>query len=181
VSDLVAFLAARLDEDEQWAIAASTDSKGVTVTGQHWRWEDAHSDKILTPDPVTQEFLDEETDASLRSIEHYPWGSIAGEGPAFLISHAQEVQAAAGGHIARHDPARVLREVDAKRKILAEHGDTVGSVWIPGHGHDNKFCMRCVDSDRDGDYYAEEPGPCLTLRTLAAVWSGHPDYDPDWA
>jgi|HubBroStandDraft_4_1064222.scaffolds.fasta_scaffold586039_2 hypothetical protein len=107
----------------------------------------------------------------------------------FLIARLDEDEAAAKAwlpfgnpdaaqreHIARHDPARVLREVDAKRKILAEHCDTVGSVWIPGHGHDNKFCARCVDSDRDGDYYAEEPGPCLTLRALAAVWSGHPDY-----
>lgn len=39
-------------------------------------------------------------------------------------------------HIARHNPARVLREIDAKRRIvdryawLREHGDTGGAAWV---------------------------------------------------
>lgn len=39
-------------------------------------------------------------------------------------------------HIAAHDPARVLREVEAKRRIvdryawLREHGDTGGTAWV---------------------------------------------------
>ncbi|MFE2712261.1 DUF6221 family protein [Streptomyces mirabilis] len=39
-------------------------------------------------------------------------------------------------HIARHDPARVLREIEAKRRIvdryawLREHGDTGGTAWV---------------------------------------------------
>ncbi|RSS11436.1 DUF6221 family protein [Streptomyces sp. WAC08401] len=39
-------------------------------------------------------------------------------------------------HIVAHDPARVLREIDAKRKILdryawlREHGDTGGTAWV---------------------------------------------------
>ena len=56
-------------------------------------------------------------------------------------------------HIARHDPARVLREVEAKRAILAlREASPVGS-------------------------------PVLTfaLCHLAAVYSGHTDYDPAWA
>jgi hypothetical protein len=73
-------------------------------------------------------------------------------------------------HIALHDPKRVLREVDAKRKILALHGASIGGTW----------CVTCdPGSDVSGDAGAWYP--CLTLRTLAAVWSGHPDYDPGWA
>jgi hypothetical protein len=39
-------------------------------------------------------------------------------------------------HIAAHNPARVLREIDAKRRIvdryewLREHGDTGGTAWV---------------------------------------------------
>ena len=39
-------------------------------------------------------------------------------------------------HVAAHDPARVLREIDAKRKIverytwLREHGDMGGLTWV---------------------------------------------------
>lgn len=44
--------------------------------------------------------------------------------------------AANGTHIVVHDPARVLREIDAKRRIvdryawLRDHGDTGGTAWV---------------------------------------------------
>lgn len=58
-------------------------------------------------------------------------------------------------HIVRHDPARVLAEVEAKRRIvdryawLREHGDTGDAAWV--------------------------------LPLLAAVYATHPDYRPEWA
>ena len=58
-------------------------------------------------------------------------------------------------HVVRHDPARVLREVEAKRRIvdryawLREHGDTGGAAWV--------------------------------LPLLAAPYAAHPDYRPEWA
>src|SRR5260221_9363459 len=42
-------------------------------------------------------------------------------------------------YIARHDPARVLREVDAKRKIVAEHAMEPG-MFPPS-------CVRCCDTN----------------------------------
>ncbi len=63
--------------------------------------------------------------------------------------------------IRRHGPARVLREVEAKRKILAEC-DLLAKVGIA---------------------YPDEAGPnsaALILRALAAIYSDHPDYDPAW-
>ena len=57
-------------------------------------------------------------------------------------------------YVARHDPARVLREVDAKRRIvdryawLREHGDTGDAAWI--------------------------------LPLLAAAYADHPDYREEW-
>jgi len=60
-------------------------------------------------------------------------------------------------HIARHDPARVLREVAAKRAILAECEPR------PGIG-----------------IVAIELAAQRILRHLAAVWNDHPDYRPEW-
>lgn len=59
----------------------------------------------------------------------------------------------------RFGPARVLREVEAKRKILADCDE-----WL-------------ISGSRD------EPRRQLAARTiarLAAVWSDHPDFDPAW-
>jgi Family of unknown function (DUF6221) len=60
-------------------------------------------------------------------------------------------------HIARHDPARVLREVAAKRAIVAEHG------------RDNFGCQSCQGDQR------------CPIPFLAAIWSDHPDYRAEWA
>lgn len=91
---------------------------------------------------------------------------------------AEDWEAAAGSgivatHIARHDPARALREVTAKRQILAAHPDDEGQ------------CERCLDSDgiwhengRTIAYTAMYP--CDTVRALAAVYADHPDYRTDW-
>jgi Family of unknown function (DUF6221) len=58
------------------------------------------------------------------------------------------------------DPDRVLREVEAKRAILAEHDVR----------HDP-----C-----DAHNASLESIPCPTLELLAAVYRDHPDYDPTW-
>jgi hypothetical protein len=71
-------------------------------------------------------------------------------------------------HIARHDPARVLREVDAKRRTLELH-DSDGAHECPA-GHDSP-----------GDVYAGYERECLTLRLLALPYADHADYQPEWA
>lgn len=78
-------------------------------------------------------------------------------------------------HIARHDPARVLAEVAAKRSIIALHAqvDIVG----PG-GEDMAACGACGDTT---DEYLATCWPCDTLKHLAAPYADHPDYDPTWA
>ena len=81
-------------------------------------------------------------------------------------------------HIARHDPARVLREIAAKRAIVAAHHPETPSKY----GHD---VLRCAVCQTERGVWAEDrhadPWPCLTLRHLAAVWSDHPDYRAEWA
>ena len=61
--------------------------------------------------------------------------------------------------VARKAPARVLREVEAKRRIIQEHVDQVEM---------DDPCVPIVAGERP-------------LRHLAAVYADHPDYDPEWA
>ena len=64
-------------------------------------------------------------------------------------------------HIARHDPARVLREIDAKRRLLYqfEHrGNSVRAAVVPSSGG--------VWDDM--------------LRLLALPYADDDDYRPEW-
>jgi hypothetical protein len=67
------------------------------------------------------------------------------------------------------NPARVLREVAAKRALVTEL-----VPWLDG-AEDDHWYNRGV-----GDQPPYE-GSVLLLKTLAAVYSGHPGYDPVWA
>ena len=78
-------------------------------------------------------------------------------------------------HAARHDPARVLREVAAKRAILGRWRDLhpVADSLMQEQQHgvyagDGEYTL--------GAYAALTE----TLRGLAAVYSDHPDYNPAW-
>jgi hypothetical protein len=71
-------------------------------------------------------------------------------------------------HVARHDPARVLREVEAKRALM-----TGTASWLDA-AEDDSWHERGV-----GDQPPYE-GSVLLLKTLAAVWSDHPDYRQEW-
>lgn len=70
-------------------------------------------------------------------------------------------------HIVRHDPARVLAEVEAKRRIveLRQGADAPEHPSAFTRGQDDGF----------------RQGLDEALRALAVVYAGHPDYDPRWA
>lgn len=74
-------------------------------------------------------------------------------------------------HIVRHDPARVLREIEAKRQIIECH-----EWWVAGNG--DTICGRCGREHIDG-----RPGghfPCQTLRLLALPYADRPGYREEW-
>jgi hypothetical protein len=87
------------------------------------------------------------------------WGALVATDTA-LRPHAD--------HIARHDPARVLAEVEAKRELIALHG--------PGEMEytDGDVCMICDVREPEPFY------PCKTLRLLALPYADHPDYREEW-
>ncbi|MFE4310619.1 DUF6221 family protein [Streptomyces sp. NPDC056891] len=72
-------------------------------------------------------------------------------------------------HVALHDPARVLRDVDAKRRVLARHqlSPASGDPELPWDNVD--------DCQYDGDRW-----PCSDLLDLALSYAEHPDYQEQW-
>jgi hypothetical protein len=117
MGDLVKFLRARLDEDEQTAREAGN---------RRWLVQDNMIE--LWPEREDDGFMSWPTRADAR-------------------------------HAARHDPARVLAEVEAKRRIIAEHHPV-----DPCDAHDASF----------------DTIPCDTLLALASVYAEHPDYREEW-
>jgi hypothetical protein len=61
-------------------------------------------------------------------------------------------------HIARHDPARVLRDCTAKRLVVERAEGPVATDWRPD----------------------DPPTDTPELRFLAAVYSDHPEYREEW-
>lgn len=81
-------------------------------------------------------------------------------------------------HIARHDPARVLAECEAKQRIVALHRQAEGPNY-----RGTECCARCTadgEYPADDDYTDEQNWPCPTLRALAAVYADHEDYREEW-
>ncbi len=124
----MAFLRARLDEDEQTARAA---------TPGPWEWRQEHGEPWQ---PKPGGWLD-------YSGEYLETG---GETPTLfgpgMTPHADAV------HIARHNPARVLAEIDAKRRILNE-------TW-GGRDHQDLWVHH--------------------VRLLALPYAGHPEWREEW-
>ncbi|GAA2484752.1 DUF6221 family protein [Streptomyces thermolineatus] len=145
--DLIAFLRARLDEDEAVAREATAGPWRSAPTARHHATATGRTEEAV-------------------------FAALPDKGAVVVAStgEAREQQNLVNAeHIARHaDPARVLREVEAKRRLLALHE--------PGEMEfvDGDVCMACDVRD-EGPHY-----PCLTLRLIAAVYDQHPDYREDW-
>lgn len=145
------FLYARLDEDERIAQAAIQQDR----PGSHWQWVTNHDGVAIGPDWVSDEL-----DVALCSVEQFPT-KIVWDLPAFVVPHASGVDPGGGPHIARHDPARVLRDIAAKRDVIAAASKVLEA---PVNGE-------LPDAPR----LAEQ-----VLCALAGAYSDHDDFDPEW-
>lgn len=147
--DITEFLLARIAEDE----AAARASSGSTVEGQVGSW---------TLAPGGDEWAAHEGDLEVEVLvalrPGLPLPPRVMEGKWSQLAYWETYDANSGTfttvmpvaqHIARHDPARVLRECAAKRELV--------DAWHDEHGGGH------------------------VLKTLAAVYSDHPDYRQEWS
>ncbi|MFE7954405.1 DUF6221 family protein [Streptomyces sp. NPDC057413] len=145
MDDLVAFLRARLDEDERIARAAAEPERWVELNRAPQRswsvefWADPDRAAVVAegssayPVVVTTQGMAEE-DAEARAL-----------------------------HIARHDPARVLRDIEADRALLDRYAEVAAN-------------------DMDDVEYAHGWANALGLavRYRAVRFADHPDYREGW-
>lgn len=125
--------------------------------------------------------LDEDEAAAKRNIGAAP-GSSNGLGdteeggpnwPDYQTFDGDEITAA-NHYLDRFRPLRMLREVDAKRAILARHHpDSTPPAWCTECSCEGAFAM--------GDCLGTVDWPCPTILDVAAIYSDHPAYRPEWA
>lgn len=80
-------------------------------------------------------------------------------------------------HIIRHDPARVLREIEAKRQLVKLHG---AATLRAGGGAQYYATATVCRSCEPNHQFPELSWPCDTLRLLALPYADHPDYLAEW-
>ncbi len=118
--------------------------------------EDGRIARAATPGPWTQ-----------SGIGEYGWGVSFSRPGAGVEAEDSEQGRADAEHIAAHDPARVLREIDAKREIMGHH--------VPVG--DGTVCLSYCHTRTPGE---AQTWPCLTLRLLALPYLDRPGYRDEW-
>ena len=119
----------------------------------NWRFGNAYTDEGGTYWQITTMPPDAEVFGPVE---------LVGSGMSGGGAHEPEI----ARHAVEHDPARVLREIDAKRQLLEIHGRLdVG-----------EFCSTCdAPSGIPG-----RPDGCDTLRILAAPYIDRPGHREEW-
>lgn len=160
--DLVAFIEARLRDEEAEALAA-TPGPWRYNPGKQWLQIEnkALRDAAARAGVQGEEFVGAgPLDATV---------GVAATGPA---DHPQSM--ADARFIARHDPSRVLRELAAKRAILARYVDA-----LDVHSESESRATDDRYSWGWATWYVEALGP--VVRQLALPYSDHPDFRPEWS
>ena len=157
--ELVRWLREQLDEDERIAKAAA--SVAPVLGAENWRSREGMPEEgfrywcITTTPP----------DHTVTTVE------LAGSGRSGGGVHEEAV----AQHIAAHDPARVLREIDVKRRVLEIHRVIGG--WEDEDGQDIGLgCNECGHSAE----YSDRGGWCDTVRLLALPYADRPGYREEW-
>ena len=116
-------------------------------------------------------------------------GNIGAKGQNGLVAVGQRGSGLGpeGAHIARHDPARVLRETAVLRTFLRDHQPTrpwgdYGLTYPEAAG----YCADCGPGDSwqvrgEPENWEYARWPCGRVRELASIWSDNPGYDQAWA
>ncbi|MER7361900.1 DUF6221 family protein [Nonomuraea wenchangensis] len=178
MSELVDFYEARLGEDQAWAEGCQ---------GHRWVWECTEDDKVAEPNPVEEESLADGDRVALRSVEQrtvdYASWTLSATTP---ISYAEEVRSVAAGHIVRHDPARVLADVAADRKLIARykaaeesHEEALRALTDARQSGADEAAVHAAGEDLAAAH-ARAAAYLTILEDRAARFFDHPDFQPHW-
>jgi hypothetical protein len=99
-----------------------------------------------------------------RLDEHFAHGRVRYASEDGMPRHDKSDPAAAA-HFAAHGPARVLREVEAKRKIIDQYEDHCRAVDLGGAG----ICTRYLVDELE-----------KVLRALVLPYADRPGYREEW-
>lgn len=147
---IVEFLEARLSEEQaiaeaapggEWTACTEDSIAGASVYDEQW--------VLLYPMHYDHD----------NALSNQPGAT----GPMYIERSRDELAA----HIARHDPARVLAEIAAKRKVL--------EFWAIWNEPDSDGHLR-ADTWAQATRHAIK----IVMYQLALIHSDHPDYDERW-
>lgn len=145
MNDLIEFLKARLDVDAEAAQATERADGPDTL-----EWRRGGRRRVTFDNGCTEDY---------ESVFTGEWDRI-------LIARDSGALAA---HIARHDPARVLRDIKIKRQIISDYQNVALSL---------------AHTDPSGSIHDVMTGAVNTLggvlRLFTLPYADHPDYREDW-
>jgi hypothetical protein len=169
MTEIVEFIKARLNDDEAAAYAAN---------GPEWTTpgDDGPGEGMLYAVDGSIRGTYKSDGWCIAQFESYPRGyanspDSPGYLPAFPTTRIRHIEN--GVHAARHDPARVLREVAGKRRIVEEYLLTEASLRHEAEARDRAFNLVSFE--------AAEYALRIAIRALAAAYADHPDYRKEWA
>lgn len=93
------------------------------------------------------------------------------DGAVWILSedmHLGQIEPASASHVARHDPRDVIARCDSDLAIIDAHSRTPHRCPLP------------VVTSADGQLWAEDEGPCYTLRLLAQGYQHRDGYRAEW-
>lgn len=161
--DIVAFIRARLDEDEAMARVTTP----VPVFGE---WKAAQAKHPRSEDePIS---IVQGRDEHQPDYEGYSSGNpviVTGAGWPDEPDNEANLR-----HIARHDPARVLRGVEAKRRMIDEifrYEECIDGEW---------GCCHEAEAIAAGECKRNNRRIIPALKIIASEWSDHADYREGW-
>lgn len=141
------FIAARLDDDERIA-AEARDAETTDGDPAEWFVSDREIEAAAVTSGLPIDWNDPRRHGQVCYNEGYP----------------REAQAE---HIALHDPARELLQVEATRQIFL--------AVLEYEGQWEQFVSDHPNAP------AAQLERIRAVRVIASIWSKHPDYRPDWA
>lgn len=153
--DIAEFLTARYDEDEQLARhAAHIAREGGT------RW-------VVSTTRYVEDYAFVSITTAPPSVIEVAGSGFDGTGGVHGLVYAE--------HIARHDPARVLADIAAKRRLVEGYPKLEQRI-----AEVRKNDPTTYSYDHAKFAGMREAAEAVLLQ-LASVYADHPDYNPAWA